>query len=676
MTPRRNPHHGGYQSHSPVSLLLLVGLFFAISPHLLRLPVPLSLFILVVLGYRALHDFGHVRLPGRLTRYLLMTLAIFLIFIEFNTLIGREAGTALFLSLISLKLFEMSKPRDVFVVLYLCYFAVILAFLFSQSMLMLIYTLLTTLALLLTQIYQSQTIASPQLAWHQFRDHLRLASRLILYALPLTLVLFYLFPRIPGPLWGLPEDAFNARTGLSDQMSPGRISRLSNNNAVAFRARFTGTVPDKSEIYWRGPVMWHFDGRTWTGDTTPQRVLLNQTLPITALSEPIDYTVTLEPHQQRWLFTVDMPLKIPPGSQMSLEREVLARHPLRELFQYQATSVLHYQVDVATRWNRSLRYLELPANVAPQTRQLMSRLRNRHADDAELLKAVLDYFRDEDFYYSRKAPLLFDDPVDEFLFDTRKGYCEHYASSFTVMMRLAGIPARVVTGYLGGEMNPLSDYMIVRQSDAHAWSEVWLQSSGWVRVDPTSVIPAERIENTEDILRHQPETTAAQRLIIDQSWLTRSLQKAGYALDAVNNRWQQWVVGFNEKKQKSMFSAFGIEEVQWPQLSLLLGICIGGLLMLFTWRVLRHPRPKPEPVLQAYQKFCRRLSAIGFEKYREETPQKFARRVVQRRPDIAGQVRAITQLYQQLHYAGVPSRRLQQDFIEQVNRFRPDAREP
>jgi transglutaminase-like putative cysteine protease len=652
--------------------LLALSLVLVILPHLLRLPVWLAGLMLGLILWRWLSDAGRIRLPGRALRLLLVALGTGGILLGFHTLIGRDAGSALILLLLCLKLTEMHRPRDFMVVLYLAYFIVVIGFLFSQSMFMALYMLLVLLALLTLQIslHHRQGPPASLRSLVPLRRHGRLALHLLLQALPLALLLFLLFPRIPGPLWGLPEDAFGARTGLSDEMSPGRISRLSDDDSVAFRVRFEGTPPPRALRYWRGPVLWNYDGHSWRAPREERLELRDPGLQ--TLGPPLRYSVTLEPHRQYWLFALDIPAQIPVTARMSVDRQLLATEPVTKLRRYDMTSYLRYRIDTVFQPDLIRRYLALPPDSAPRTRRFMRRLQARYAEPRALVQAVLDHFRSQPFYYTRTAPLLPDDPVDEFLFDSRRGFCEHYASAFTVMMRLAGIPARVVTGYQGGEMNPLADYMIVRQADAHAWSEVWLEGAGWVRIDPTAVIPPSRIESSDDLQRRRPGA-AGVRDGLQADWLRRGLSQARFAWDAVNNGWNQWVVGFNQKRQRSLFRAFGIPEINWPGLAALLAGSFTLVLAILGLRLLRRPGPPRDPVRQSYRSFCRRLARLGLHKDPAETPNRFARRVSAVRSDLAAPVWDITRRYNRLRYErpGWKERAGEAQLRRAVKRFRP-----
>lgn len=641
------------------NLTLLVSVLLVILPQVPRLPVWLSLLCLAAIGWRLLHDMGKLPLPNRLARMALVILSILGLFVSYHTIVGREAGSALLILMLSLKLLEMQARRDVSVVIFLSFFVVIIGFLFSQSIFIALYMFLVVTMLIASLICFQHLRQDVGLL--DFKRNFLHAGRLVLQALPVALLLFVLFPRIPGPLWGLPEDAASAKTGLSDEMQPGRISQLVNSNAVAFRVRFENRVPPPAKRYWRGPVLWDYDGRKWSANRKKTR--LRRQFTFDTDGEPLDYQVTLEPHNRHWLFALDLPARLPENTRLTSEFQIISRKPVSEVYRYAIRSYTDYRLDA----NRPLdlnRYLTVPETAAGRTRKLVQELRQSDEAPTEFVNRVLHYFANQPFYYSRQAPLLFDDPVDEFLFETRKGFCEHYASAFTVMMRLAGIPARVVTGYYGGEMNPLSDYMIVRQSDAHAWSEVWLKQHGWVRVDPTAVIPASRIELTADLIQRRPQ--ARNTLVLDQNWLQTSLRQAGYIWDAINNRWNQWVIGYNQAKQNALFSALGIENITWRGLASMLLVSITAVVTVLALMLFMRPVRHTSQVIRLYQRLLRKLARSGLHKLPYETPSRFSQRISRQRSDLAVPIITITQHYLLLRYANL-------DQLEQVrllNEFR------
>ena len=646
----------------PAHRLLLIGLAMLALPHLLRLPAWLALAIPALLLWRLAHDAGRVRLPSRFVLIGLVVAAVAGLYVHYRTLIGRDAGSALLLFLIAAKLLEMHRRRDVYVVLFLADFLIVVGFLFEQSLPYTLWMGATLLVLLAAQIHFARHPAGGDDG--PLLPDLRLATRLLLQSLPLAVVLFLFFPRPGGPLWGMPEDALGARTGLSATLSPGRISHLSDDDAVAFRVRFRGPPPPPGRLYWRGLVHVHFDGRSWYAPRHPVPALQPTELDLERLSDPVSYTVTLEPHDRRWLFFLDAPLSVPLDTVVTVDRQVAAPRPVIELMRYTAISVLRYRLDAKQRPGPV--YLAVPDGAAPRTRALAGRLRATQADDLALVKAALDHLRTGPFFYSRQPPPLVADPIDGFLFDTRIGFCEHYAAAFAVLLRLAGIPARVVSGYQGGEPNPLDDYLIVRQSDAHAWVEAWLAGQGWVRIDPTAVIPAERILEMPERLRPR-RAEAGDRVQTAPGWLQRGLRRIGFVWDMLDERWNQWILGFDRHRQIDLLQRLGIDPFDWRATAGLLGalalLALAGLLLYLHWR----DYEPIDPAVRIWRRLCRRLARHGLVQMPGETPRAFGRRCVSRMQGSARDLERIVTLYLRLRYARDGSR---QDLEEMQRRVR------
>jgi transglutaminase-like putative cysteine protease len=474
----------------------------------------------------------------------------------------------------------------------------------------------------------------------------RAAGILLAQSIPLMLVLFLLFPRVTGPLWGLPQDAYGGATGLSETMTPGSLSSLILSDAVAFRVKFDGTVPPPKQLYWRGPVMWDFDGHTWTAP----RVLYGAP-EFVAHSPPVSYEVTLEPHNKRWLFALDVPGKVPPRALASADFQLYAVQPVNNRIRYEMTSFLDYSYGQAEHGYAMRRALALPERTNPRTLAFARELRARHADERALVQAVLAKFRNEKFFYTLTPPLLVkEDTVDEFLFETRSGFCEHYSSAFAVVMRAAGIPARVVTGYQGGEVNVLGNYLIVRQAEAHAWTEIWLKNEGWIRVDPTAAVSPLRVES--GISAGVPRTDPLPLLVRAEFEALRQLR---FTWDLVANTWNQWVLGYTPERQRLLLSRVGIDDATWYSLTVVMLCATVVIIIILSAVMLRQLRSRVrDPVKVAYLRFCEKLQRAGLPRDPAEGPVAYSRRLAGARPDLAGAVAAITRLYVDLRYGSVP----------------------
>ncbi len=620
------------------SWALLVALALVMAPHALRLPWWLTALILLFIGWRIAVMHGRLRAPPRSLLILMVSAASGGVFLQYGTLFGREAGVALLSIMISLKLLELKAQRDAVVLVFLAYFLVITNFLFSQT--------LPTAALMLAAVW---VITATMIGLQHRQPPLRhagvLAAQMLMQAVPLMVALFLFFPRVPGPLWGVPRDATRATTGLSDSMSPGSFGQLSASGDIAFRVEFAGPPPRTAQLYWRGPVFWQFDGRIWTTGVAPPGTGVPS---VRAISEPIAYTVTVEPSSERWLLALDMPTASPPDARLSTDYVLLANAPLRSRLRYEGRSALDFRAGENETEATLRRGLQLPDSLNPRARALAATLRAAASDDRDIVQAVLSRFRNEPFFYTTSPPpLASDDTVDQFLFESRRGFCEHYASSFTFLMRAAGVPARVVTGYQGGVLNPVGNYLVVRQAEAHAWVEVWLPGEGWVRVDPTAAVSPSRVES------------GIAASIVDSDplpFLVRGsvplLSRAGFTLDAITNAWNQRVLAYNVQRQQQLLRDLGLEASDWRMLSVLLLASAALATLLAVVLALRGLRgERRDPVVIAWARTCRKLARAGLVRSPAEGPSAFARRVGVARPDLAPAVQTIAATYVQLRYA-------------------------
>ena len=637
---------------------LTASLVLVLVPHVIRMPVWVSLGFIGLAYWRLQHVFRGVKLPGRWTRLLLSIAIVVGVFLSYGTLFGRSAGIAALAVLAGMKLLETDTLRDAYAVVFLSFFLVITNFLYSQ-------TIPTGLYMLLAVAVSGATLMSinshePGL---KILPRLRYMATALLQATPLMLCLFLLFPRIPGPLWGLPKDAHSAVSGLSDTMSLGTISQLSQSTEAAFRVEFDGAIPPPAQLYWRGPVFTHTDGRTWSGGQPP----LARHLPeLGTVGEPLHYNITLEPHSQHWIFALDVPAGVQRGISMSERYELLSTTRIRERRRYRLRSFPNARMTQFTASERRAT-LALAGDAHPRTRQMALAWRSEISDDRALITRALDYFRTQPFYYTLRPPLLPEDPVDQFLFESRRGFCEHYASAFTVLMRAAGIPARVVTGYQGGDVNPLGDYIIVRQRDAHAWVEVWLDDAGWTRVDPTAAVSPERIELGMDATL--PTTIGPAALGLQATGSVASFfRRLHHGWDTVNNSWNQWILGYGPSRQRELLARAGLDAGNWRSLLFtLLGALGAGLAIIGLW--LARAWTSGDRISRAYSRFCTKLASTGLTRHDWEGPWDFAGRVSAARPELKRQVETIAELYIALRYAGTSNDIA--GFEKRVSTFKP-----
>ena len=633
-------------------------LALALAAHLGSLPVWVSAAVTVSGGIRLLLAHRGRAAPPRSVRLIIALLAVALLFVQFRTFNGLSAGTALLALTAGLKLLETETPRDIYIITLIIYFLSLSALLEGDSFWLLAYLIGICWLTTATLLRLTSTLPIPD--WQR---SLRYAGRILGQALPLTLVCWLLVPRIAAPLWQLPDDGNSARSGLSDTMSPGDITELALSDEIAFRVRFATAPPPPQERYWRGPVLHHFDGHAWRRAKTA-----SMTAPALQPQGPAyRYTLSLEPHQQNWIFALDWPSHwdLPRGA-LTGDYTLVQPDPVSRPIAVAATSYTRVQSSeplsiVLRKWDTA------PPDHNPRTTQLAHTLRGEHPDDMDYVRAVLDLFTQQEFYYTLTPPKLADDSVDKFLFDTKRGFCEHYASAFAVLMRAAGIPARVVTGYQGGTFNRFADYWIVRQSDAHAWNEVWIEGRGWLRIDPTSAIAPGRVEHglNDAVSADEP---------LGSRWHRRTpwLADVRLRLDALGQIWRERILFFNQDSQQKMLEWLNIPEPDGQKLVMVLAAALALVFVWLTWAVRREIAPaRKEPLIRAYSRLCAKLAALGMPRLAHEGAEDYAARVAQSRPDLGPAVTALCRHYSILRYAAAPARITVGEFDAAVRAFRP-----
>ncbi|MFI4891217.1 MAG: DUF3488 and DUF4129 domain-containing transglutaminase family protein [Steroidobacterales bacterium] len=578
--------------------------------------------------------------PRRAWTLLAAALAIALLLLRFHTFNGITAGTSLLCLMAGLKFLETRSIRDLHVIILIVYFLCLAALLRSESFWLLAY--LVGVCWLATATLVQMTVTEPG---PTLRTGLRAAGRLLLHALPLALFLWLLFPRLSEPLWKVGDDSGSAATGLSDTMDPGDISELVLSDDVAFRVHYAGAVPPARLRYWRGPVLEEFDGRSWRrSDRAGAAAAEAQAQPPT---DPVyRYTIGLEPYQHNWIYALDRPIHWNlPRTHLSdsgvLERPELVSQPI----DVELTSVASATTPGPLDARRRQRDLHLPPRLNPRTTGLALQMRHDHPGDRDYVRAVLDMLHDQAFFYTLTPPRLGANTVDDFLFDSQRGFCGHYASAFAVLMRAAGIPARVVTGYLGGNENPYGDYWIIRQSDAHAWVEVWIDGSGWLRIDPTAAIASTRVE------RQKADDAAGAllgvRLRGQGSWLA----DLALRVDALRQIWRERILQFDQSAQQSLLQKLLIPAPDAGKLALLLAVCVSGVFLWLTWQVRRDiSAPARDPAARAFDRVCGRLAKIGFRRLPYEGAEAYAERISRARPDLAERTRALMRQYTDVRY--------------------------
>jgi transglutaminase-like putative cysteine protease len=617
---------------------LIASLVLVITPHAMRAPWWLTLLTLCLYGWRLYFVLNRAPLPSRWLVLGVAAVAMLGVWLEYRTLFGRQSGILLLMLFSGLKLLETRSHRDAAVAGFLGYFLIITNFLYTQTIPIAALAGVALVVITTTLI----GFSAPQRA---LRDNVRTAGLLLAHAAPAALVLFLLFPRVQGPLWGLPQDAYAGMTGLSDTMSPGNLASLAQSDAIAFRAEFQGSSPPSALRYWRGPVLWNFDGRTWTlgpnylVDFTPPR----------GGRTTYRYEVVIEPHNRHWLFALETAATLPERARISHDGQVISNSPVRERLRYDLDSVIEPEPQAGDNEGNLRRALRVPPGFNPRATALAAQWRAESAGDEAVLARAIEFLRQGRYAYTLEPALLGSHSVDEFLFVTREGFCEHFSSAFVFLMRAAGIPSRVVTGYQGGELNPVDNIITVRQSDAHAWAEVFLGQRGWVRIDPTAAAVPGRVEN--GLARAVPQSAALPLMMRPQlEWLRGARDR----WEAVAHKWNVWVLGYNPERQRELMSLAGIREADWRTLTAALFSFLGVMtLILLAWSLRRLARP--DPVQRAWRAFCQKLAKRGVERAAHEGPRDYAARAARAIPAARTSILRIGALYIGLRYGAQPS---------------------
>lgn len=587
-------------------------LALSIAPHLPYLPVWVTAAFFGCSAWRYLIEKRRRALPSVWLRAGL-ALACFLgVLATYATISGVGPGSALLAVMASLKLVETRKRRDQFVLLFISIFLVMSALLREQYVWSLPYLLVAVFVIMTAWLRMSATPGESA------KQSFSTGGRLLLYAAPVAVAMWIFFPRIAIPFWAVPMDTGTATSGISDSMSPGDVSSLSMSNAVAFRVTFDDQIPEPRELYWRGLVLTVFNGRSWSLNDPYEGPRVHEKVAVEG--EPISYEITLEPTRQPWIFALDMPWSWTLERTFMGPQHQLARAlPVDQRIAYQAVSYPQFETNVELTESARSWYQRLPEGSNPETRTFAREMRDGADSDTAYIDAILQMFHEEEYFYTLQPPPLGSNSVDRFLFDTRQGFCEHYASAFAVLMRAAEIPARIVLGYHGGEMNPMAGHMTVRQSDAHAWNEVWLEGHGWYRIDPTAAVAPDRIDY--GVSEAAFEGLGAAWGLSAPSRLVHNMT---LAVDALNAKWNEWVLGYGPENQNKFMQWLGMRDPSWRKMILtMIAIVFSLIAIISVLLALRYRAPAKDPAAILFQRFAKKT---GLEQEVGETAARFAHR--------------------------------------------------
>lgn len=628
---------------------------FVIAPHFSHLPSWIVLAWVSVLGWRVQMYRGLWRAPNTLEKVVLVSLCGAGLFLGYARLFALEPMVALLVVAFILKFLEMQQRRELLLVVFIGFFVTATHFLFSVTLLSTLYSVLCLWLLLLVLVAANRDVSIPSNINKKLTSAPKAAGWIMLQSLPLMLLLFVFIPKL-GALWSVPSLKNTAKTGVSDSMSPGDFSKLNQSNEVAFRVTFKSSLPEQSQLYWRGLVFSQFDGRRWSvgkGVSRSGQLSWSGDQPDPHSVAPIKvlYEVMQEPTQQAWLYALMAPVKWDVDAELGEKYTLVAKAPLTERYSYQLTSELNRQAKGRSQLSGFSRRAEtqLPLEFNPQTQRTARQWLREEGSAKALMKRLLAYYRAE-FSYTLQPPLLGGDSVDEFLWGTKRGFCEHFSSSFVAFMRAAGVPARVVVGYQGGEFNSADNYLIVRQKDAHAWAEVWLDDEGWVRVDPTAAVAPERVErNLESAL-----SSADARLV--GGWSGRAgsiawIKSLQLQWDASNYRWQRWALSFDRDSQIDFLSNLLGGGQPWRVAVAFMSLAAVILLPILLRLLWLHRKPAQPPVQRQLIKLERKLRRKGLERFKGEPVSDYLSRAGASLPLLAGQLGAISHLFNQALYA-------------------------
>ena len=646
-------------------LWLTAALIFSVPPMFGSLALWVPILFLAVLAAKFWMEPRDYRLRSSIWKLLLGAVVLTAVFVTYGSVEGIEPGVSIVVILMGLKILEAHTAREFLVMVHIGFILCLCGFFLSQDFAIALCVLVafTLLVAALIEFHRGPSAESTWLPLHR-------AAKLIALAVPLIILLFLLFPRANVGFRLRLTSGRVGGSGFSGELSPGSVSSLVNSSEVAFRAQLPdGRVPRGDDLYWRGAVLREGRGLQWRSAAAPAAIPRSSRKPPATTS--VRQLITIEPHNNHWMFALDWPAESPSGSILAAGNYLWSWQTIRSPKKYEVTSypeIANKQLSVRER----RRLLEVPPDIGPAVRQLVQSWTEGGPAPAQVVRRGLEFFKTGGFRYSLTPGQYGERDLEEFLFNRRLGFCEHYAASFATLMRLGGIPARVVVGYLGGEYNELGHFFLVRQSDAHAWCEVWLPDQGWKRVDPTSVVAPDRINLGLNGFLERRATAAD---TADSAGLVRNLARSHIfhtvrlAWQAVNYAWDTRVLSFDESAQLSLFNSFP-NLSQHPltfTVAALTAICLLGTMWL-AWIRFRD-RQGRDRIKLLYTKFCQKLARLGANREPAEGPGDFARRAARLLPHRSDKIREISEIYVTLRYSASPERAMNDRFAQEVNSF-------
>ena len=645
-----------------LQIYYLIG-FLALSvfPHFFNLSKTVSFFFVAILLIRSVANYYSLKHLPRWLVFILLAIGLAIVTVQYSGSVGKDFGVSLLVAMLGLKILEIKNYRDAYVLLFLCGFMLITQFLYNQEILLTLYVFSLTAFILVLLLWLNQIERKPKIL-----AFLKTVANLSLQAIPVMVILFIFFPRLDSPLWGFDTESSSAITGISGSISPGSISQLSQSSATAFRVKFTDAeaIPKPELRYWRGPVMVETDGINWQADEDPEPAEIKYR----ATGKSVSYQITAEASRDKWIFALDLPAAIPAGTYVTKEYAVRSENKINKRTTYSLTSYPSYYANLASSQDLQAA-LALPDNITERMYDLVKNFQNKSNSTTEFIASILNHFNQQNFIYTLRPPRLRDNPADEFLFETQKGFCEHYATSFVLLMRIAGIPARVVAGYQGGEWNPTGNHLIVKQSDAHAWTEVWIEDLGWQRFDPTAAVSPERIEyaiDPDNIREGEPVVFQIQA----DSFIGSMFRQAVWLADSLDLNWHRWVVGFSQDRQNYFLSSAGLDFLKGYKnlgiTSVVLSFLFVSILIFF---LKNKPVEKRDTAKIYWDKFCHKLARKGLKYRQTEGPLTIKKHAEKLLPEQAASIQLIAELYINLRYTKHANKQKLKHFKKLVSAF-------
>jgi protein-glutamine gamma-glutamyltransferase len=655
-------------------LWMAAALLFTLPPFFESLAIWVPWLFLLSLALKFWMEPRGYRLRSVVLKLLIVATALTAVFISYGSVRGIEAGISLLVVLMSLKILEAHTAREFRVMVIIGWVLCLCGFFLSQDFATAL-CLLTAFSLLVVALIQFHRGASPGAIW----PPLSTTCKLLLQAAPLVVLFFLLFPRINAGFRFELRGMRSANTGFSDRLSPGSIAALANSSEVAFRAEFPGNnLRPSGPMYWRGIVMWRCNGMEWQAPYAPRSKSPSSAfantgsggLPVQSPNgKEIQQRITLAPHGARWMFALDRPIKTPPGAMLAQGDCLSSVQPIRKARRYEVVSSELSGNEITAR--ERAKALEVPASISPAVRDLVHSWTVQNPEPRGVINSAFQFFRTQGFLYSLTPGE--DEDLEEFLFRRRVGFCEHYAASFATLMRLAGIPARVVVGYLGGEYNDLGHFFLVRQADAHAWCEVWLPEKGWTRVDPTAAVaPGRASLDFTSFLETRiasEQMGARSNALIAQLLRSAVFTNVRFIWQTLSYEWDTRLLAFDADVQEVLLTSMGISSRgPFPLLIEILIVVIALLAMYSAWMQLRT-RSRVDRVKALYEYFCRKTARLGLPRDPCEGPLDFARRAAESLPNDSNRIRQIADTYILLRYAPQPAPGVLDRFAKEVNAF-------